>query len=533
MGQQLINSQPTDIIYYLNNTVALFPNALAVVDSNELSLTYQELSNAADRIATSLHQHHVVSGDRVGILMHKTSLTLASIFGVLRLGAAYVPVDAGSTTIRAATIFNNCSVQAILTTSELAKTLIASEPQFKSRIIIIQEKRINQSNDLLDYPTVDPTQDDIDAYPHYPSELNRLAYILYTSGSTGVPKGVEITHANAISFIEWASSTFAITKHDHVSSHAPFHFDLSIFDIYVAIKHGACIHLIDSDIAASPRHLAAFISNREITVWYSAPAILGMLAEHFQRLSTPPPQNKLRLVLFAGEVFPIAKLRLLMHHWPAPNYYNLYGPTETNVCTFYPVPSNIPESRINPLPIGFPCKHCEAIIIDEQEHRIVPHGETGLLCITGPSVTDNYWNSPEQMAAKVVWLEGKRWYNTGDRVRFSDKEGFIFLGRNDRMIKRLGYRIELDEIEKILTTHPDLMECAVVSQTIHSNPRIYAFIVAKTAQASSLNLHQYCHNHLAHYMLPDLFHYLDSIPRTSTGKTDYKKLEVLCSTIDL
>ncbi|UUM21451.1 amino acid adenylation domain-containing protein [Mycoavidus sp. SF9855] len=513
-----------DLARYLDDTTTRQPGARAVVDSDGSALSYGELSAAADRIAAFLHRRGVVAGDRVGLFMRKSSQTLAAIFGVLRLGATYVPADAGSSGTRASTVFGDCDVRVIFTDPESALHLTQAAPQLGPRVVVMQPGNEETNNPLEDWQTLDILHGERHAYPRSMPDADRLAYILYTSGSSGTPKGVAISQRNAVSFVEWASATFNVTAEDQVSSHAPFHFDLSIFDIYVSVKNGACIHLIDTDLAASPRHLARFISTREITVWYSAPAILSMLAA--QHNGRSPAPNRLRLVLFAGEVFPITKLRMLLRLWPEPAYYNLYGPTETNVCTFYRVPTSIPADRVEPLSIGHPCNHCDTIVVDEHL-RPVPEGEPGLLCIAGPSVVSGYWNAPEKTAQRIFHLDGRRWYNTGDMIR-SSAEGYIFLGRLDRMIKRHGYRIELDEIESCLAVHPQLRACAVVNSETDGNTAITAFLVARDAPVSPADLSKFCYERLARYMVPDHFSYLPDLPRTSTGKSNYQLLERQC-----
>src|SRR5690606_31765651 len=177
-----------------------------------------------------------------------------------------------------------------------------------------------------------------------------LAYILYTSGSTGKPKGVMHSHATASSFIDWCSSEFLPTEADRFSSHAPFHFDLSIFDLYLPLKHGATLVLIGEELGKQPQQLARLISERRISIWYSTPSILRLLLEYgkMERFE----YSSLRVVCYAGEVFPVKFQRALRAFWPQPAYYNLYGPTETNVCTFDRVVEVPPDDHQGPLPIG-------------------------------------------------------------------------------------------------------------------------------------------------------------------------------------
>lgn len=516
---------PMDLAKYLDDMVAIQPNACAVVNSDESKLSYRELSAAADKIAAFLHKKGVTLGDKVGLFLHKSSNSLAAIFGILRLGATYVPIDTGSSTERAYFVFHNCDIRIILTNSELAKKLTQTLPQLASNLVVILPDPDHINDIGKDYQTLDMLIENEVYYPQSEPDPNRLAYILHTSGSSGTPKGVAISHSNAVSFVEWASDFFNVTADDQVSSHAPFHFDLSIFDIYVSVKNGACIHLINSDLAASPRHLTLFISHRKITIWYSTPAILTILAKQNSGYGSIP--NQLRLVLFAGEVMPIKTLLTLQSIWPSPLYYNLYGPTETNVCTVYRVPTCIPANQTKSLPIGHPCSHCETIVVDE--HLCPVQDKPGMLCVAGPSVITSYWKSSAEIDRRTFNFYGKRWYNTGDRVLLST-EGYIFLGRVDRMIKRYGYRIELEEIESCLTLHPKVTACAVVSSEIAGNTIITAFLEAKESHVSITELRTFCYEQLTHYMLPDYFRYLQNIPRTSTGKTNYQLLEHRCKT---
>ena len=275
-----------------------------------------------------------------------------------------------------------------------------------------------------------------------------------------MPKGVMLTHENAVSFVDWCSSVFEPTDADRFSSHAPFHFDLSILDIYVSIKHGATLFLISEELGKNPKELARFIGTHRLTVWYSTPSILTLLMQYGSLEAVDA--SGLRLVLFAGEVFPVKHLREVLRRWPAPVYYNLYGPTETNVCTFARIPADIPADRDTPYPIGFACDHCTALVLEEDGHEVAS-GEEGLLYMSGPSVFQGYWNRPEVNRTLFLERDGRRWYNTGDLVRWDPADGYVYLGRRDRMVKRRGYRIELGEIERALYLHPRVREAAVIS----------------------------------------------------------------------
>jgi len=231
------------------------------------------------------------------------------------------------------------------------------------------------------------------------------------------------------------------------------------------------------------------------------------------------------LVLFAGEVFPVKQLRRLVTHWSRPAYYNLYGPTETNVCTFARIPTPIPEERTNPYPIGGPCSHCASLVVDPSGVPVIP-GEEGLLYISGPSVFSGYWNRPKETAEAFLERDGTRWYNTGDVVEQNGDDGFLYVGRRDRMVKRRGYRIELDEIESCLYRHPAIKAAAVVSvPNTESGVRIVSYLAtAENSRPSIVEMKRFCNDHLPSYMNPDVFVFVDSLPRTSTNKVDYQSL---------
>jgi len=507
----------------LDVSASRFPDKIAVEETDGASILYGQLARLSDRVLDRLIQLGVGPGDRVGICMRKSADGVASMFGIMKAGAAYVPADPTAPASRNAFIFHNCGVKAVIVESRLVDRLDAEFKQVGFAPAMIVTAGVGAGTPLA------KALDELDAVNPAPSapsaaaDPSRLAYILYTSGSTGRPKGVMLSHGNAASFIDWCSEVFQPTEHDRFSSHAPFHFDLSILDVYLSLKHGATLVLVEEQLGKEPARLAPWIAEKKITAWYSAPSILSLLAQ-FGKLEQHD-YSSLRLVLFAGEVFPIKYLKLLKSLWKHPRYFNLYGPTETNVCTFYEVPHAIPESQTEPVPVGKACPYCEPLIVDESGSEI-PRGMEGELCIAGSSVLEGYWNLPENTAKAFLPGHDTRWYRTGDIVVELPDGNYKFLGRRDRMIKKRGYRIELGEIEVALYRHPAIKEAAVLAFPDDDGVPIKAFTSTRDgSKLSIIQLKKFCSEHLPLYMVPDLFCSLESLPKTSTDKIDYQQLK--------
>ena len=497
------------------------PGHVAIED-HAGTISYQHLNELSDGVRDRLRHLGVGPGDRVGLYLRKSIESVTAIFGILKAGAAYVPVDPDGPPVRHAYIFNDCKVKAIIVdtcfVSQLSKELHISDELPTLFVLdgcgggtfIDQALQREQARD--------PVANVQDAA----TGLDDLAYILYTSGSTGKPKGVMLTHRNAMSFIDWCSDTFQPHADDRFSSHAPFHFDLSILDLYLPIKHGATLILIGEQVGKDPLRLAPLISQARISVWYSTPSVLSAMVKYGNMANHD--YSALRTIFFAGEVFPVKHLRALKSFWPSPSYFNLYGPTETNVCTWYEIPARIPEDRVDPFPIGKVCSHLHAMVVDAQGHE-VDKGSEGELCICGPGVMAGYWNRPEQTEKAFLPDRPERWYRTGDLVTETDEGIYIYVGRRDRMVKRRGYRVELGEIESALYTHPMISEAAVIAKPDQNGEiRIKAFVVFPEARASIVELKRYCSERLPLYMVPDTFSTQPSLPKTSTDKTDYQRL---------
>lgn len=510
---------------YLDDAASKWPDRLAVQEPGGGSITYRDLGELSDRLRDRLVQLGVRPGDRVGFWIRKSIDGVATIFGALKAGAAYVPVDPSAPPTRNGYILADCGVAAIVVESRFEAALLAEMSQHgvDPEILVIGgsgggvylRAALDEEDRRAQAPlakTVAPQPDD-------------LAYILYTSGSTGKPKGVLLTHRNAVSYVEWCSQTFAPTSKDRFSSHAPFHFDLSILDIYSPVKHGAALVLIGEEIGKQPFELAQLIADMEISVWYSAPSILSLMAQ-FGKLESRSYAS-LRLVLFAGEVFPITHLKSLVIQWPHPRYFNLYGPTETNVCTYYEVPTPIPDDRSEPMPIGKVCSHLEGVIVDP-DGNVQSKGAEGELCIRGAGVTRGYWNLPEQSRNSFITVgAAPAYYRTGDIVVEQPDGNFRYLGRKDRMIKKRGYRVELGEIEACLYRHSEIREAAVVALPDDVlGMKVHAHIACKDGKKLSLiELKTFCSMHIPTYMIPDVFSFHPVLPKTSTDKLDYQALK--------
>lgn len=498
----------------LENSTRQFSDRIAVVEPNVARVSYADFNRLADVICETLRANGVGPGDRVGIHLAKSIASLASIFGILKCGAAYVPVDSTAPAARNGFIFTDCAVRFVISrdpdgtgleTKNAIQHPFGSSDRFLSDLVLVPGASDGAADAIAD--------------------TSNLAYILYTSGSTGKPKGVMLTHENALAFVDWCSDAFAPSENDLFSSHAPFHFDLSILDIYLSIKHGAGLVLIGEAAGRQPKTLASLISEERISVWYSTPSILRLLLD--VKDIDQFDHSSLRIVFFAGEVFPIKHLRALIDLWPEPDYYNLYGPTETNVSTYFKVPTPLPDECNEAMPIGAVCSGDQAIVVDEQD-REVPVGEEGELYVSGPSVTSGYWNLPERNAvAFFVDGAGTKWYKTGDVVREDADGNYIYVSRRDRMIKRHGYRVELGEIEAALYRHESITEAAVIAiPDQDGGVMVKAFINwIGDERFSIIKLKRFCVENLPAYMVPDRFSAQPELPKTSTDKIDYQRLK--------
>ena len=523
---------PLSLPALLARSARLHPQRPALTVPGGPALDYAGLDRASARVAAALRGAGVQRGDRVGILAPKSVESVTAVWGVLRACAAYVPIDPTMPGARAALIAGNCQMTALLASSETAEAAVA----IQAAVPGIRVFQVHGSEPLpgaagLPEPAEPAEPAELAATPdREPSpNVKDLAYILYTSGSTGMPKGVMLSHGAALSFAEWAAERFQVGPEDVLSSHAPLHFDLSTFDLFTAVLAGAKLVVLDEETVRFPMASANVLEAERISVWYSVPGALRRMlrAGRLDRRELPA----LRTVLFAGEAYPADELRQLQAALPRVELYNLYGPTETNVCTYWKVPpvGTWQDAQIS---IGIDCENCQGVVVDEAL-RPVPDGTEGELLMRGGTLMEGYWGDPERTRAGLVpnFLHPHlrdQLYRTGDLVTRRPDGSYAFHGRRDHMVKVRGYRVELGEVEAALHRAPGVVEAAVVPLTRDgAETELVAFVVGlgdSPPPDQVRGLQRHLAGLLPKYMIPAELVWSLRLPATSTGKVDRQAL---------
>jgi len=508
----------------IDNAAERYPERQAVRFSSQ-GLTYAELVTRANSVARTLREQGICRGDRVGVYMNKDLEAITAVYGIMKAGAAYVPLDPFAPVSRLSYVVRDCGIRCLITKPpKLHEVQQMIEKDTDLECVIGAEEdglpaRTISWDEVLNVPSEAPP--DVGT-----TELD-LAYILYTSGSTGDPKGIMHTHRSGLTFAEWGVATYRLRHEDRLSNHAPFHFDLSTFDFFAGAVAGATTVIIPEALTKFPVNLSKLIQEEQITVWYSVPfALIQLLLRGaMERFN----MRSLRWVLFAGEPFPTKHLRTLMAALPHARFSNLYGPTETNVCTFYDVPP-LPRDSDEPIPIGEVCANAEALVVDDDDQQL-PAGEVGELLIRSPLVMRGYWGQPEMTESSLFRRPAFSgyddvFYRTGDLVELQSDGNFKYLGRKDRQIKTRGYRVELDEVEVALLSYTGVEEAAVYPVPDGQGTNlIEAAVTAKPgASLDMAALIDHVSEQLPAYAIPVHISVMESFPRTSTGKINRREL---------
>ncbi len=487
------------IIQAFEKTVISFPDNMAVNDEN-ISLTFSQLKDYSERIGTALAQ----SGTRkraVALYLKKTPYCAAAMLGTAYSGNFYVVIDTAMPVERIRSIFDTVKPFAVITEDELFDKL--SQTGFNGLKITISEAMESRADkSLLEKIKSEITSSD-------------ALYCLFTSGSTGVPKGTIVTHGNVLSYTDWFIDAFGINSENIFGSQTPFYFSMSVTDFYSSIRTGATFSIIPKKFFAFPVKLIQYMNEHKVNTIYWVPSALGIVSDMDLFKYIKP--EYLHTVLFAGEVMPVKKLNYWISHFPDVKYANLFGPTETtDICTYYVVNRKFEDSES--LPIGCACDNCSVSIIADGKEAA--YGEEGELYVGGAFVASGYYNNSEKTAEAFVQnpLQSaypEIVYKTGDIVKYNEHGELIYCGRKDFQIKHMGYRIELGEIENAALAEDGIKNCACLYDK--SADKI---IMVYEGKLSKEEIFAVLKKRVPEYMMPSQYEKLPALPHNSNGKID-------------
>ena len=527
MGKYLLQS-------YLYASWQADPEKPALIDEHG-PMSYGLLHSDSNRMAHCLAAGGVKRQDRVVICMKRSSQLVLAMMGILKADAIYVPVDAKAPAERLLKVISDSRPSAVICEEGLLPVLSRVKGAMPNLRMVLVFGAKTDAADAIDMAQI--YWDEVPAVttepPRYKNIDTDAAYLLYTSGSTGSPKGVTISHLNVINYIKWAVDCFEIGSRDRILGTAPFHFDMSTFDIFTTLKAGATLCIAPDRNLLFPGKLLDMMETEGVTIWKGVSSLLMYLSS----TGTIKPDRipSLERVLFGGEVLPTRHLMNWMSTYPGKRFYNVYGPTEaTGISTYYPV-EKMPASIDEAIPIGKACANTEVLVLTDED-RLAKVGETGELCIRGSGLSAGYWDDEEKTARAFVrnplgCTRDDRIYRTGDLARMREDGVLEYLGRKDFQVKFMGYRIEMFEVEKAILALENIHQAAVLlcnaSQSELSE--LVAFIEGPvTADADTIL--QGLGRSLPSYMVPKQIIPLERIPLNDRGKTDRAALQVYYQT---
>ncbi len=493
-----------NILEFLEMTAEKFPDKTGFTDIDR-EATFLRVMDNSKKIACSLKG--VSKNQPVVIMTDRNIKCIEAMFAAVYAGCFYAVVDVHSPISRRRSIMKTLEPKAMITDrdfTELAQTVADTDN------IIIYEDAVKGCIDDLFLSSVRSAMIDTDPL-----------YVLFTSGSSGIPKGAVLSHRSVISYINWVSGEFGFDERTVFGSQTPLYFSMSVTDLFSTIKCGGVYNIIPKMLFSFPVKLIEYINRKKVNTLYWVPSALSIISnwDVFQYVM---PESLTR-VLFAGEVMPVRHLNYWRRFLPHCTYANLFGPTETtDICTFYIVDREFDDDDI--LPIGRACDNCDVFVLTEDDRKAAKC-EEGELVVRGSFLASGYYNDPEKTAAAFPQNPlnphyPERIYRTGDLVRLNGKGEFIYLTRKDFQVKRMGYRIELGEIEAAAGSLKDVKSAAAIYDT-HTD-RLAVFYEGKAKDAERLM--KALREKLPSYMQPDEVIRTGSMPYNANGKIDRRKL---------
>ena len=494
------------ILLELEKTAYKYPSKIVYSDIKE-SFSFLRLVDNAKRVGTYIAKK-ISRNMPVVVYMEKRAYNMVAFFGGVYAGCYYVPIDSQMPAERVKLILETLHPGIIIYDDATEKNVREIDTSIiKAHYNIAVTSEINQ--ELLNSIRGS-------------SKSTDLLYVLFTSGSTGVPKGVTISHAAVIDFVDWVCEKYNLNENTILCNQAPFYFDASVPDIYIPLKTGATVYIPPKSYYTFPKKILQFIVDQNVNtlVWVPSALCNVVNCKAFEIIAPV----SIKLVIFCGEVMPCKHLNVWKRYVPNALYVNMYGPTEaTYACMYYDIDRDFQDDE--KLPLGRECENSGILLITDQ-NKIAEEGEIGEICILGQCLSNGYYNAPEKSAEVFVqnpinhnWIE--LMYRTGDLAYRKNGE-IYFWGRKDFQIKRLGHRIELGEIENVLISIAGIENaCCLYNQ---KNSNIIAIYVG---HIESTNVEKILEVRLPDYMLPQRYVHLSTMPMNLNGKIDRTKLKLI------